>query len=120
MIGVQAEVNSSLKAAFDNGGPVWIEWHKTVVEGASTPLITHNMYPMLRDLIDEVVVVSEQEVKRAMGRLVTNDKLVVEGAGAAAVAAALKTESAERGTSVAVVSGASVDPGLLAEVIGAG
>lgn len=117
VFGVQAEVNSALRAAFDAGGPVWIEWNKTVVEGASTPVITHNMYPMLRELIDDVVLVSEDEVKSAMARLAMGDKLVVEGAGAAPVAAALKTAEAKRGTTVCIVSGGSVDPTLLAEVI---
>jgi len=117
VFGVQAEVNSALRAAFEAGGPVWIEWHKTVVEGASTPVITHNMYPMLRELVDEVIVVSEDEVKSAMARLAMADKLVVEGAGAAPVAAALKTAEAKRGTTVCIVSGGSVDPTLLAEVI---
>ena len=117
---VQAEVNSALAAAFDAGGPVWIDWHDTVVEGASTPVITHNMYPMLRELIDEVVLVSESEVKAAMRRLALNDKLVTEGAGAAALAAALKVPISERGSSVCVVSGGSVDPVLLAELIRTG
>ena len=114
---VQAEVNSALAAAFDAGGPVWIEWHDTVVEGASTPVITHNMYPMLRQLVDEVVLVSESEVKAAMRRLALNHRLVTEGAGAASLAAALKVPLSERGTSVCVVSGGSVDPALLAELI---
>ena len=117
---VQAEVNSALSAAFDAGGPVWIEWHDTVVEGASTPVITHNMYPMLRELIDEVVLVSESEVKTAMRRLALNDKLVTEGAGAAGLAAALKVRISERGSSVCVMSGGSVDPVLLAELVAPG
>ncbi|MEE9603670.1 MAG: pyridoxal-phosphate dependent enzyme [Thermoguttaceae bacterium] len=117
---VQAEVNSALASAFDAGGPVWIEWQKTVVEGASTPVITHNMYPMLRELIDEVVLVSESEVKAAMRRLALFDKLVTEGAGAASLAAALKVRIAERGSSVCVVSGGSVDPVLLAELVTTG
>lgn len=114
---VQAEVNPALAAAFEAGEPVWIEWSKTVVEGASTPVITHNMYPMLRDLVDEVVLVSEDEVKSAMRRLILNDKLVTEGAGAAAVAAALKVPPGERGVTVSLVSGASVDPIVLLEVL---
>ncbi len=114
---VQAEVNSALSAAFDAGGPVWIEWHETLVEGASTPVITHNMYPMLRKLIDEVVLVSESEVKAAMRRLALNDKLVTEGAGAAGLAAALKVPISQRGSSVCVVSGGSVDPVLFAELV---
>ena len=115
--GVQAEVNSALAAAFDTGGPVWIDFQKTVVEGASTPVITHNMYPMLRDLVDEVVLVSEDEVKRTMRRLAVSDKLVTEGAGAASVAAVLKTDQRRRGRAVCIVSGASVDPALLREVL---
>ena len=114
---VQAEANPALAAAFEAGGPVWIEWTKTVVEGASTPVITHNMYPMLRQLIDEVVLVSESEVRAAMGRLMLTDKLVTEGAGAASVAGALKVPKAERGKTVCVVSGASVDPELLHDVL---
>lgn len=114
---VQAEVNSALSAAFEAGGPVWIDWNKTLVEGASTPVITHNMYPMLRELVDEVILVSEDEVKSAMRRLAISDKLVTEGAGAASVAAALKTPRDQRGTAVCVVSGGSVDPELLAEVL---
>ncbi|MEE9177874.1 MAG: pyridoxal-phosphate dependent enzyme [Acidimicrobiia bacterium] len=114
---VQAEVNSALAAAFTAGGPVWIDWHDTIVEGASTPVITHNMYPMLQDLVDEVVLVSENDVRTAMRRLALSDKLVTEGAGAASLAAALKVPLSERGSSVCVVSGGSVDPLLLAELV---
>lgn len=117
---VQAEVNSALASAFAADGPVWIDWHETIVEGASTPVITHNMYPMLRDLIDEIVLVSEDEVMSAMRLLGIDHKLVTEGAGAASVAAALKVSPRDRGRCVCVVSGGSVDPRLFARVIGSG
>ena len=115
---VQAEVNSALAAAFEAGGPTWIEWRDTIVEGASTPVITDEMYPMLRRLVDEVVLVTEMEVMVAMRRLALKDKLVTEGAGAAAVAAALATPLEERGLSVCIVSGGSVDRDLFARVLG--
>lgn len=115
---VQAAVNSALSAAFNTGRPVWIEWHETVVEGASTPVITDEMYPLLRSLVDEVVLVSEDQVKDAMRRLALRNKLVTEGAGAAAVAAALSIPGDQRGTAVCVVSGGSVDEALLREVLG--
>jgi threonine dehydratase len=115
---VQARVNSALAAAFEAGGPTWIEWHDTIVEGASTPIITDEMYPMLRRLVDDVALVSEDEVMDAMRRLALGDKLVTEGAGAAAVAAALATPLSERGVSVCIVSGGSVDSSLLARVLG--
>lgn len=115
---VQAKVNSALAAAFDAGEPRWIEWHETIVEGASTPVITDEMYPMLRRIVDEVVLVTEDEVRAAMRRLALSDKLVTEGAGAAAVAAALATPVQDRGLSVCVVSGGSVDQALFARVVG--
>ena len=111
------EVRQALAAAFETGGPKWIEWQETIVEGASTPVITDEMYPLLRRLVDEVVLVSEEEVVEAMRRLALGDKLVTEGAGAAAVAAALATPVEERGLSVAVVSGGSVDHDLFARVV---
>jgi threonine dehydratase len=114
---VQAEVNSALAAAFEAGGPKWIDWHDTIVEGASTPVITDEMYPMLRRLVDEVILVSEQAVMDAMRQLALGDKLVTEGAGAAAVAAALATPVDERGLSVCIVSGGSVDQDLFARIV---
>jgi threonine dehydratase len=115
---VQARVNSALAAAFEADGPRWIEWQDTIVEGASTPVITDEMFPMLRRLVDHLVLVGEEEVMAAMRRLALSDKLVTEGAGAAAVAAALATPVEERGLSVCVVSGGSVDRRLLARVVG--
>jgi threonine dehydratase len=56
----------------------------------------------------------------AMRRLALGDKLVTEGAGAAPVAAALATPIEERGLSVCVVSGGSVDEKLLARVLAPG
>jgi threonine dehydratase len=114
---VQAEVNSALAAAFEAGGPKWIDWNDTIVEGASTPVITDEMFPMLRRLVDDVVLVSEQAVMDAMRRLALGDKLVTEGAGAAAVAAALATPVEERGLSVCIVSGGSVDQDLFARIL---
>jgi threonine dehydratase len=115
---VQAKVNSALAAAFEARGPKWIEWQDTIVEGASTPVITDEMYPMLRRLVDELVLVSEEEVMGAMRHLAWQSKLVTEGAGAAALAAALATPREERGPSVCIVSGGSVDHALFARVIG--
>jgi threonine dehydratase len=78
---VQAEVNSSPAAAFEAGLPNWIDWHETIVEGASTPVITDEMYPRPRRLVDEVVLVSEVDVMDAMRRLALGDKRSPRGRG---------------------------------------
>lgn len=115
---VQARVNSALAAAFEAGGPRWIDWQDTIVEGASTPLITDEMYPLLSQLVDELVLVGEDEVMAAISVLSRGNELVTEGAGAAAVAAALATPAEARGLSVCIVSGGSVDRALFASVMG--
>src|SRR5439155_23218085 len=74
--------------------------------------------PLLRELLDELVTVSEDEIADAMVFLAERAKLVAEGAGAAAVAAVLSGRlSPPSGTTVVIVSGGNVDGGLLAAVL---
>ena len=75
------------------------------------------MYPLLRELVDEVVLVSENDVKRAIRRLALEDKIVAEGAGALPVAAALAMPTEKRGKSVAVVSGGNIDRDKLTSIL---
>ncbi len=74
-----------------------------------------------RDLVDEVVTVSEEEIGDAMVALLAADQVVAEGSGAVGVAAlrAGKVETAGRGPVVAVVTGGNVDAGVLARLLGA-
>jgi threonine dehydratase len=74
--------------------------------------------PLLERWVDEMAVVGEDETAEAMVMLMERCKLVVEGAGAVGVAALLggQVKPAEHGTTVAVLSGGNVDPGLLASI----
>jgi threonine dehydratase len=73
---------------------------------------------LLSQYADDIVVVGEDETAEAMVVLMERAKLVVEGAGAVGVAALIggQVSAAEHGTTVAVLSGGNVDPGLLASV----
>jgi len=106
IIGVQTEASPSLRAAFEADRPVWVESQPTICEGAAVPLIVDEMYPLLREVVDEVVTVSEDDALAAVGHLAMHNKLVVEGAGAIAVAAALA--GPDRGATVCILSGASI------------
>ena len=76
----------------------------------------HHSFEMCRDLVDETVLVSEEEIAAAMAALFRRDRLVVEGGGAVGVAA-LQTGRIEPGErTVVVVSGGNVDADLLMEV----
>ena len=74
--------------------------------------------PLIERLLDDVVTVPEDEIAEAMVLLVERSKLVVEGAGAVALAALLAgiVTPAPGGSTVAVLSGGNVDVGLLAAV----
>ena len=75
--------------------------------------------PLLAEHVDELVTVSDDEVAEAMVLLLERSKLVVEGAGAAAVAALLaeKVRAPEEGEACVVLSGGNVDATRLAECI---
>jgi threonine dehydratase len=72
-----------------------------------------------RDLVDEVVTVSEEAIEDAIVALVSSDQVVAEGAGAVGVAAlrAGKVASASRGPVVAVVTGGNLDARVLARLL---
>jgi threonine dehydratase len=71
----------------------------------------------VRDLVDEVRTVSEEDLSRALLFCLERAKLVVEPAGVAAVAAVLADPRAFRPPVVAVVSGGNIDPVLLIKVV---
>lgn len=75
--------------------------------------------PMVEELVDEIVTVSESEIADAMGTLLGRFKLVVEGAGAVSLAALLAgvVRPTPDGATVLVLSGGNVDPGVLSRVV---
>ena len=118
IVAVQPEVCAPLRASLEAGAPVWVDTGPTLCDGLGVPLVTDEMWPLLREVVDDTVTVSEEQVRDAIRRLALDNKLVVEGAGAAALAAALATPVAERGLSVCVLSGGSIDGDKLAAIIG--
>ncbi len=92
----------------------------TICDGVAVPYITDEMLPLLSALVDDVVLVSEEQVKAAMRALVERSHLVAEGAGALAVAAALALPAGERGRCVCPVTGGSLDTAKLVAVLGDG
>ncbi len=86
---------------------------ETICDGAAVPYLTEALYPALAALVDETAVVSDEETLAASRDLLLTQKLVTEPSGALAVAGARKTPPAERGRSVALVTGANLGaPGL--------
>ncbi len=116
VIAVEPQGCPSLHASLEAGRPVSVDCN-TICDGVAVPYITEEMFPLLRDLVDEVVLVSEDAVKEAMRRLATANKMIAEPSGALALAAALAIPEEERGLSVCIVTGGSIDPRKLAAIL---
>jgi threonine dehydratase len=89
IIGVEPERAASFTAALDAGKPVRIEMKPTLADGLSVPKVGENAFQVARALVDRTVLVSEHDIARAVLRLMELEKAVVEGAGAAPLAACL-------------------------------
>jgi threonine dehydratase len=117
IVGVQAEACPALHSSFAAGRPVWVDARPTICEGVAVPFVSDEMYPLLRSVIDDVVLVSEGEVRRAIRVLASNNSFVVEGAGALSVAAVLADEQ-RRGKTVCILSGGKIEMDELAAIVG--
>ncbi len=117
VIAVEPTGCPSLHASLKAGRPVSVECD-TICDGVAVPYITEEMFPLLRDLVDESVLVSDDAVKAAMRRLAFSNKMIAEPSGALAVAAALAIDQQKRGLSVCIVTGGSIDPQKLAAILG--
>ncbi len=92
---------------------------RTICDGVAVPYITPEVFSVLREIVDETFLVSDDDVKRAMKQLVLGNRIVVEPSAALSVAAALQMPKSERGKCVCVVTGGSIDLDKLLEILSA-
>jgi threonine dehydratase len=118
VIGVQVEACSAYPASLERGEPVEVPGGPTIADGIAIKRPGSLTLPLVQEWVDELVVVSENDVAEAMVVLLERAKLVVEGAGAVGVAALLAgaISPTARGATVVVLSGGNVDAGVLATV----
>ena len=95
-------------------------WQPSFVDGAGGRSVIPTMWPLLRELVDESIVVSLDEARLAMKAVAERVHVIMEGAAACAVAAALSPEVARRGHTkvVAVVSGGNIDLSRFSQLMG--
>jgi threonine dehydratase len=89
----------------------------TMADGIAVGMPGEIPFAAIRDHVDEMLTVSEESLSRALLALLERAKLVVEPAGAAAVAAMLDHPTDFETPAVAVLSGGNIDPLLLGKVI---
>ena len=117
VIGVEPKGAASMRKALDEGHPAILEEIDTIADGLAPVIAGELTYEHARDLMDDVITVDDDAIRKATAWLVSRRKLVVEYSGAAATAALLSKAIDVEGRAVAVVvSGGNLDPSLLASL----
>jgi len=118
VVGVEPEKARTLSAALESGQPVRIQ-PSSIADGLNAPFTGAGTLAVCRERVDEVVLVSDNEIAEGMRFLYTRAKLACEPAGAAAVAALLagRVEVEPGRPVVAVVSGGNADPKVTAGIL---
>jgi threonine dehydratase len=106
-----------MTAALEAGEPILIQ-PSSIADGLNAPFTGEGTLELVRERVDEIVLVSDDEIAEAMRFLYARAKLACEPAGAAAVAALITGKVEESaGPVVAVVSGGNADPQVAAAIL---
>lgn len=116
LYGVQSEVYPAMKAQI--AGETIHPTAQTIAEGIAIKLPGKLTQTVIEELVEDILVVKEITIERAMNMMVEIEKVVVEGAGAAGLAAVLENEQIFAGKKTGiVVTGGNIDPRIMASSI---
>src|SRR4051812_35551693 len=118
----EPETAAPLKRSMEAGeASRFDEWTSSFVDGAGGKSVLETMWPLMREYVNESIVVSLDDAARAMRLVAERVRVISEGAAACAVAAAVSPAMASHGHKkvVAVVSGGNVDLAKFARLVGA-
>ncbi len=116
VIAVEPAECCALHESLKQGKPASVDCH-TMCDGVAVPYMTEEVFDVIQDLIDDVTLVSEQAVKSTIKRLALGNRIIVEGAAALSVAAALATPQDKPSRSVCLVTGGSIDTTKLLQLL---
>ena len=117
VIAVQAEAAAAYPASLAAGRPIPLDRMATMADGIAVGRPGDLPFGLVRNVVDEVVTVSEAAISKALLLCLERAKQVVEPAGAAAVAAVLAEPRRWEPPMVAVLTGGNIDPVLLMRVV---
>jgi threonine dehydratase len=110
VVGVEPEAGDDATRSFKTGVLQRVDNPRTIADGARTSSLGNLTFPLVRELVDDMVTVSDGEIVAAMRLLWERLKLVVEPTGALGLAAALAGRAETAGLRVGVIlSGGNVD-----------
>jgi len=119
IFGVEPETAAPAALSFKKGSPqVFKDFKQSFVDGAGGQSMFPRMWERMKPVVDDYIVVTLDETKKAMRLMAEKARIISEGAGALPVAAGLSGK-AGKGPIVAVVSGGNIDMKKFCELIGA-
>jgi threonine dehydratase len=118
IIGVQAEVIPSMKAALEKGAPISLAPATTIADGIAVRKVGETALELVKKHVDEIVTVSEGEIANAVLLLLEIEKTIAEGAAAAPLAALINKKVNLNDKNIAlIVSGGNIDVNLISRII---
>lgn len=120
IIGVQSERAASFPPSLAAGEPTTIATRPTIADGIAVARPGSLPFALIREHVDDIVTVSDDDIARALIVLLERAKLVVEPAGAVTTAAIMTGLVPADGPTVAILSGGNIDPLFMERVIGRG
>lgn len=119
VIGVEPQGARSMYDSLEAGHPMKASRLDTIADGLASPYAGELTFPIVRDLVDDVVLVTDAEIAQAMSTLLSRTKLLAEGAGATAMAALLSGRIAGRADRrvLVVLSGGNIDTARLCSLL---
>ncbi|MGO9643870.1 MAG: pyridoxal-phosphate dependent enzyme, partial [Candidatus Bathyarchaeia archaeon] len=113
----QSENAPSMSEAFRLGRPVKVDLKPTIADGMVVSLTTDTILQVVREYVDEIVLVSDSDLEKAMLTLLKKDHVLAEPSGVASVAAILKGTAGKSREIVAVVSGGNISINYLSNLL---
>jgi len=120
VVGVVASGAASLARSIEAKNIVATESVKTIADGIAVKRVGDLCFPLIQQLVDQVVTVDDDHMARAILSLLERERMLAEAAGAAPLAALMERRFRVSGKVVAVVSGGNLDVNLLSRIIGKG
>jgi threonine dehydratase len=117
IITAEPDTAAALAAALAAGHPADVEYRPSFVDGSGSRRVLDFMWPLVAPLVDQALAIPVPDVAAALRTLAERVRIIAEGAGALAPAAAL-TGRAGTGKVVCVVSGGNINLGTLCEILG--
>lgn len=118
VVGVQSDAIAGMRAALAAGAPVLVPAAATIADGIAVREVGRQAFDLAAAGVDEIVTVSEEELANAILLLLEIEKTVVEGAGAAPLAALVNRPLGLAGARAALIlSGGNIDVTMLSRII---